>query len=346
LARETAGFFDIAVAGAGPAGAVTALCLARRGIRVALFEATGFDGERYGETLPPEINAVLRELQLWDAFSALDSVPAPGIVSAWGASTPAEQDFVANAHGCGWHIDRNRFDGMICHEAAKAGAEVFPHCPVQPSNSAGGGWRIGEVQAAFLVDASGRVGLRVDGEHLYQKDDTLLAIALRLNAEVSDLRTIIETTPRGWWYTAPVPGGQAVAMFFTDPEIYANEGIALGEELACAPLTCARLAAGHIVSSRVVHVPSACRMKLFGADWAAAGDSASAYDPLSGRGIFKAFRHGAALADAISTGRMEEYAARVTREFGEYVRQRRMYYAGERRWPGSAFWRKRIQDDH
>jgi hypothetical protein len=43
---------------------------------------------------------------------------------------------------------------------------------------------------------------------------------------------------------------------------------------------------------------------------------------------------------------MEEYAARVTREFGEYVRQRRMYYAGERRWPGSAFWRKRIQDDH
>lgn len=340
--RGTIDYFDVAVAGGGPSGAVTALCLARRGLRVALLEATHFGGDRFGETLPPEINPVLRELGLWDAFAALDSVHAPGIVSAWGADSPAEQDFISNAHGSGWHIDRNRFDAMLCREAVVAGATVFLDCPAQPARISGGGWRIGAVNAAFLVDASGHSGLRIDEEHAYETDDTLLAIAVRLNsAQSSDLRTIVETTPQGWWYTAPVPNGQTIAMFFTDPVIYANDGIVLGEQLEHAPLTAHRLQSGTMLSSRVLHAPSACRLKMFGDGWTAVGDSASAYDPLSGRGIFKAFRHGAAAADAITTGGMDEYVARVRHEFEEYVRQRRMHYASEQRWKESIFWRKR-----
>src|SRR6266700_7897551 len=99
LAREMGRFFDVAVAGGGPAGAATALCLARRGVRVALFEAANLERDRYGETLPPEINPILRELKLWNAFSALDSLEAPGIVSVWGTNSANEQDFMANAHG-------------------------------------------------------------------------------------------------------------------------------------------------------------------------------------------------------------------------------------------------------
>jgi len=337
-------YFDVAIAGGGPAGSVTALCLARRGMRVALFEASGFEGDRYGETLPPEMNPVLRELDLWAAFAALDSVQAPGIVSVWGSNAPADQDFLSNAHGCGWHIDRNRFDGMICREAARAGAAVFSACTAQPRRLAGVGWRVGDAEAEFLVDASGRAGLRLDDEHAFVRDDMLIAIVLRLSgAENSDLRTAIETTPRGWWYTAPLPNGQTMAMFFTDPEIYASEGIAIADELSCAPLTCARLASGHMLSGKSVHVPSTCRVRMYGDNWLAVGDSASAYDPLSGRGIYKAFRHGAAAADAIVNSESAEYAARVRREFDAYVRQRRMYYEDEQRWPESSFWRKRIR---
>lgn len=324
---------------------MTALCLARRGLSVALLEATRFGGDRYGETLPPEINPVLRELGLWDPFAALDSVHAPGIVSAWGANSAGEQDFISNAHGSGWHIDRNRFDAMLCREAGIAGATVFLDCVAQPSRISGGGWRIGDVKAAFLVDASGHTGLRIDQEHAYEVDDRLLAIAVRLSGtQSSDLRTTVETTPQGWWYTAPIPDGQTIAMFFTDPVIYANEGIVLGEQLEHAPLTAQRLQSGTMLASRVLHAPSACRLKMFGDGWTAVGDSASAYDPLSGRGIFKAFRHGAAAADAIMAGGMDEYAARVRREFEEYVRQRRMYYASEQRWQDSIFWRKRNGD--
>lgn len=321
--------FDVAVMGGGPAGAVTALCLARRGVRVALVEATNFDGARYGETLPPEINPVLRELGLWDAFSDLGSLEAPGIVSVWGSNMPSAQDFVSNAHGCGWHIDRNRFDAMLCHEAAAAGATVLPGSTDRP-------------KAQLLVDATGRSGLRLGEDHGYERDDMLVAVVLRLDgAQTADLRTIIETTPQGWWYSSPIPGGQTMAMFFTDPDVYAKEGIGIGEQLESAPLTRARLAPARMLSGRVVHVPSSCRQRLFGEGWIAVGDSASAYDPLSGRGIFKALRHGAAVADAIVRGTSDTYAARVRHEFEEYVRQRRTFYASERRWPEAIFWRRR-----
>ena len=64
--------------GGGPAGATVALSLARRGWSVCLFESTVFDGERYGETLPPEINPLLRELGVFDQFRALDPLESRG----------------------------------------------------------------------------------------------------------------------------------------------------------------------------------------------------------------------------------------------------------------------------
>jgi len=323
--------FDVCVAGGGPAGAVTALCLARRGIRVALCEATAFDTERFGETLPPEINPVLKELDLWDAFLALGSLEAPGILSCWGSDSPAVQDFVSNAYGCGWHVDRNRLDAMLCREAARAGAKLFLKTRAPD-----------HVRAEYLVDASGRTGLRTNEEHGYDTDDSLIAIVLRLTGSSPDRRTIIETTSHGWWYSAPIPSGEMVAMFFTDPEIYTREGIVIGDELGPAPLTHARLQSTRIAATRVLHATSACRRRIFGRNWLAVGDSASSYDPLSGRGVFKALRHGVEAARAIAEGSTEAYSAKVRDEFKEYVRQRRMYYASETRWPGSSFWSRRV----
>jgi flavin-dependent dehydrogenase len=135
-----------------------------------------------------------------------------------------------------------------------------------------------------------------------------------------------------------------MAMFFTDPETYRNDGIAIGEQLAAAPLTRERLQGGGIAKSHVVYAPSFCRRTIFGDGWLAVGDSASCFDPLSGRGIFKALRQGAAAADAIVNGSIAQYAADVRREFESYTRQRRMYYAAEQRWGSSGFWQRRRRD--
>jgi flavin-dependent dehydrogenase len=343
--------FDVVVAGGGPAGTVVSLCLARRGWRVAVLEATAFDRERYGETLPPEINPVLRELGLWDAFQLLSPLQAPGIISVWGDPVPYELDFVRNAHGPGWHIDRNRFDAMLCAEAAKAGARVLLNCKVTACARESGGWNLGGVYARVLVDATGRNGLRLEGEVSRENDDVLLAVALRIGFSehaVPDLRTCIESTPSGWWYTSPLPDGDAMSMFFTDREVYTREGISVSGELSHAPLTERRVRSGRIVSSKVVYAPSMCRTPMCGEGWIAVGDSASSYDPLSGRGIFKALRQGDSAARAIDARlRGDEhaigrYADQVRSEFTHYVRQRRFHYSSERRWADRPFWQSRV----
>jgi flavin-dependent dehydrogenase len=97
----------------------------------------------------------------------------------------------------------------------------------------------------------------------------------------------------------------------------------------------------------IVHAPSGRRKKVFETDWVAVGDSASSYDPLSGRGIVKALRHGQAAAQAIDARLrgdptdMDHYAAQVQREFEEYARQRRSYYSLEQRWTDQPFWQRR-----
>ena len=338
--------FDVLIAGGGPAGAVTGICLMRTGARVAIVEATTYDTDRFGETLPPEINPVLRELGLWNAFQTLAPSEAPGIVSAWGTEHAAEQDFVSKPHGSGWRVDRNAFDAMLLREAEGAGARVFTGRRVGSPERSDGVWTVGDLRARVLVDATGPNGLPLDGRNERDVDDVLLAIALVMaydGGPPADGRTYIETTPSGWWYSGVLPDATVMAMFFTDPEQY-GDGIVVGEQLTDAPRTRERLAGGRIARSHVVRAPSSCRTTMFGEGWVAVGDSAACYDPLSGRGIFKALRQGAAAARAIASGEPEhvaEYASTVRQEFDAYVRQRRAYYAAERRWEGSGFWARR-----
>jgi flavin-dependent dehydrogenase len=343
--------FDAAVVGSGPAGAAVALCLARHGCRVALFEATAFEGERYGETLPPEVNPLLRELGVFEEFCASGPLESPGMVSNWGEVCD-QQDYLCNPYGPGWHVNRNRFDAMLCRQAEMAGAVCFRSC--RPAiGRAGAAWRVGEIEARVLVDATGRNGLRIadEGEReTRETEDRLLAIVLRLSRPpgvTHDLRTYVESAPDGWWYSAPLPHGELIAMFFTDCDWYARQGIVLEEQLLAPSLTQVRLARCEVVSTRTVYAPSSCRKAIAGPTWLAVGDSASCFDPLSGSGIHKALRQATNAAIAVkgclagNTGLMADYAEIVRREFDDYVLRRRAHYASEKRWMSREFWAKR-----
>src|SRR5258708_38707376 len=75
--------FDVVVAGGGPAGAVAALDLSRRGFRVALIEKSAYENPRVGETRPPEIRRPLTELGGWEGFLSAIRLEVYGICSRW-----------------------------------------------------------------------------------------------------------------------------------------------------------------------------------------------------------------------------------------------------------------------
>ena len=83
-----------------------------------------------------------------------------------------------------------------------------------------------------------------------------------------------------------------------------------------------------------------------GDGWLAVGDAASTFDPLSGQGILKGLRGGTCAAYAISdhlrgdAQALAKYRAYVEREFESYLDTRADFYALERRWPESPFWRR------
>jgi hypothetical protein len=84
-----------------------------------------------------------------------------------------------------------------------------------------------------------------------------------------------------------------------------------------------------------------------GEAWLATGDAAVAYDPLSSQGILCALLTGLRAATAIrewltdGSGAMQRYADYIEQVYAEYRHNQAAYYAMERRWPSSTFWRRR-----
>src|SRR3712207_78079 len=103
---------DVAVVGGGPAGCAAALSLRSHapGLSVTLLEASGYGGERVGETLSPPAATVLEHLGVWDAFRAQGHHEAYGTAAAWGHAVPHENEFLFHVRQVGWHLDRAAFD--------------------------------------------------------------------------------------------------------------------------------------------------------------------------------------------------------------------------------------------
>ena len=87
--------FDVLIAGAGPAGAATAISLGdfAPDLRVALVDAQANE-LRVGETLPPQVEPILRHLKVWDAFAADGHRPSFRTVSAWGGPELLSNEFI------------------------------------------------------------------------------------------------------------------------------------------------------------------------------------------------------------------------------------------------------------
>jgi flavin-dependent dehydrogenase len=351
--------YDIAIAGAGPAGSAAAIALRRRypAISVVLLEGSQFDAPRVGEILSPAAAALLAELGVADAFERQAFRRVYGAAVSWGRPVLAESPHLFTFHGPGWHLDRTRFDALLAREAERSGAELRCGARVGGVERGPEGWRLQfgneTVEARFAIDATGRTaaiargaGARVVGS------DRLTAFSCFLTAALGDdPLTTIEAVEDGWWYGGALDDGTRVVAFLTDADI--------GRALDLAKRECwlnqlrrtrfLRRVEGPILHGPIVrsamshHVEPVC-----GSDWLAAGEAAMALDPLSGQGIVAALRSGifAAYAAGDWLSRGDDVGLARCRRLAEctrtqYDRARTAYYAEERRWTDREFWRRR-----
>ena len=148
---------DLAVVGAGPAGASAALFAARRGHRVVVFDKQAFPRDKpCGEGLMPGGRPALRELGLEDAIVSDGAPPLQGIQFGLAGQPPMAVPFPEHAgEQAGLGIRRLTFDARLV-DALGHDSHIQFHPQTEARDL-----RTGDGGIASLITAAGEVRARV-----------------------------------------------------------------------------------------------------------------------------------------------------------------------------------------
>lgn len=362
--------YEVVILGGGPAGCAAALALGRRGVGgVLLVEAGDYGNVRIGESIPPDARALLERLLVWDDFLAERHEPCLGSCSSWGDDALGYNDFLFNPHGTGWHLDRRRFDPFLARKAVEGGAELWGRTVFSGVEAVGGegfelrfaagGGAPRRARARFVVDATGvhsRFARLMGAKTLFHDRLGYAAAFLEMPASTVFSRlTMLEAVEYGWWYAARLPGDRLAVGVASDPEIIKQAALHtkdgwlshLGATTHLSRTLSGETLIGDDLTVRTA--PSSVLDRASGGNWLAVGDAASAYDPISSQGIYKALLDGLKAAEVIAahrggdSGATDDYDAYVNARFADYLKNRNYFYGLERRWPSAPFWQRRQQ---
>ena len=346
--------YPVVVAGGGPAGALAALKLTRAGVGVLVVDRPRPTRVEAAEILSPEGHHILHREKVWHELPLDLSRPCPAMAAAWDTSTPAWFTFDDPEYGCAWHIDRIRFDAWMLHRIAAEGATVEAGS-VEHVERAGGGWRVAitvaggdrVVTADALMLATGRTP-RDTRLAPRRRIDTLCLVAGTAEPDTSDPDVLmVEATPDGWWYSAPLMNGALFVGWMTDFSLVAGGHY---REAAMQSLPAAPIHARRVTRPRLTHVIGSAawaRTPAAGPGWIAIGDAALARDPISGDGLTSALHSAAEGADVVLRALRGDTSAWTTAATHAAVVSRRytdrridLYRRAAVRWPDSRFWQR------
>lgn len=332
--------FDVLVVGAGPAGAATAIHLARAGASVLLTDRARFPRDKpcggglTGRALrhaPCDVSPVVEHV-----------VDRMVLRLGYGRKFARATDFPLILM-----TQRRRLDAHLVEQAAITGAEFRDASRVEAIELGDDGATAvvggSTVSASYVVGADGANGVVAKAAGL--GDGIVCGVALEGNVSWGD----IEPAPyarTAWVELGVVPGGYG--WVFPKGE-HANVGV--GGWMAQGPKLRAhldRLAQSHDVDPaglrdvrghrlpmrRLGAAPSTGRVLLV-------GDAAGLVDPLSGDGIYEAFVSAELAARAILSGRLDDYAPSLSAALDRHASASWSAKRAADRVPWACFWAAR-----
>ena len=302
---------DIAIIGAGPAGAVAAKLLHDAGMHVTVLEAQTFPRFVIGESLLPNCMNILERAGLLDAVQKAGFQFKNGAVFERG---PLYQsiDFRKNFEPSGWgttfQVQRARFDKILTDTAIAAGIDIrFAHkvteasltdgdCQLTFQNDRG---ETGKLRASFVLDASGygrvlprMLGIARSGQSIERR---ALFTHVQDNMSTTDhdrnkiLITVHPTHQEVWYWLIPFSDGtSSVGVIFPDqdPRWSSMDEQAIFDQLIADTRLGTILAdARPIRPLNAIAGYSAQSDQLFGDGYALLGNSAGFLDPVFSSGV-------------------------------------------------------------
>jgi geranylgeranyl reductase family protein len=330
-------FTDVAIVGAGPAGSWAAYNLARRGVRVTIFDpshprekpcgggvtgrALALVADALAETPLPA--STIRRARFLDASSGRWAmVPLGADMSAMssvvreGSEPDAMEEFPGLVV-----VSRATFDAALLESACRAGATLIT-TRIAGVTLEPGGPRIhtadGSYRTRFLIGADGANSLvRRRLARAFGRDDLSIATGYFAHGVTSD-EILIELIPDppGYIWSFPRPTHLAIGIC-----AQANAGwtAAALRDRAAAWIRETRIAADARLEAYSWPIPSlrveSLRgLELAGPHWCVAGDAAGLVDPITREGIYFALLSGQWAADAAIADDALQYASRVRSE--------------------------------
>jgi flavin-dependent dehydrogenase len=341
---------QIVVLGGGPAGAATAVGLARLGERVVLVG----EPRRFAavEGVSARVIDALRGLRFTGALSSF-APPSPRCVTWNGVRSAANQECL---------VDRQRLDHALLDDVERLGIAVVRGRIADVAQTAKGyeveveePGRRRTLSAHFLVEARGRAAPAA-GLPRVRGVETVSLLQYWQGPPVGT-RSAVQSVADGWAWMAALADGRRYLQLTVD---VASAMLPVKKDLAafCAARFRAMDAAQpFLYDAEPVGAPHARTSTpvlsecVAGSNWIRVGDAAMAVDPLSGNGIFQtlssALQAPAVVATLLHNPVEAELAERFHQDriehlFYRFARTGRDFYAQETHRMQNPFWKARL----